>query len=230
MRPVGFSTGALARGDVAAALGMLRGSATTAIELSALRLHELGPLLDRLGDLDVSGYAHVSVHAPSRFGAGDEAAIAGALARRVPLGWPIILHADTIHDPGVWRELGARIAVENMDKRKPGGRTLGELAAVFAALPEASFCFDVGHARQIDRTMNEAYFLLKDLGRRLCQVHVSEVNTESRHDQLSRAAVLSFRKVARLVPEGVPLILETPATRAEIAAQTALAEEALSPG
>jgi hypothetical protein len=230
MRPIGFSTGALSRGDVATALGMLRGSATTAIELSALRLHELGPLLERLGDLDVSRYAYVSVHAPSRFGRDEEAAVAGALARLVPSGWPIVLHADTIHDPGAWRELGPRILVENMDKRKRGGRTLGELAAVFEALPEASFCFDVGHARQIDRTMNEAYFLLRDLGRRLAQVHVSEVNTESRHDPLSRAAVASFRKIARLVPAGVPLILETPATEAEIAAQAALAEEALSVG
>lgn len=211
MRPLGFSTGALARGDVARALAMLEGSGTAAIELSALRIHELDPVLAAINSADLSAYTHVSIHAPSRISAAEEGRVADALASLIPLGFPIVLHPDTIHDYGAWKQFGAQLCIENMDKRKPIGRTLSEIARVFEALPEASFCFDVGHARQIDRTMTEAYFLVTELARRLKQLHMSEVNAECRHDPLSFSAVASFLKMAPWVPVDVPIILETPA-------------------
>lgn len=230
MRRVGFSTGALAPGDAGRALGLLEGSTTTAIELSALRLHELRPLLDALPSLDLAPYSYVSFHAPSRFDASEEGAVADALAALVPLGWPIILHPDTIHDFGAWRPFGAQLCIENMDKRKPIGRTLGEIARIYEALPEASFCFDIGHARQIDRTMTEAHFLATELSRRLCQLHVSEVSAACRHDPMSYAAVASFRKVAPYLPEDTPVILETPLSidlRAGIQRQIAMVNDAI---
>jgi hypothetical protein len=95
-----------------------------------------------------------------------------------------------------------------MDRRKPIGRTLEELNIIFEKLPEAMFCFDIGHARQCDTTMTEAYRILREYSKRLCQVHVSEVNTVSRHDPLSFAAILAFAQVADLIPPWVPLILD----------------------
>ncbi len=233
--PVGYSTGALAPGDVPRALSLLAPFAEArAIELSALRLDELGPLLDALPGLDLSRFDYVSIHAPSRFSAADEAPIAEALAARVPDRFPIVLHPDTIHDPAAWRPLGRRLAIENMDRRKATGRTLVELGRVFDRLPEASFCFDVGHAHQVDRTMNDAFFLLHALGARLCQVHVSEVTTRGRHDPLSLPAVRAFHQVAAWVPPGVPLLVEAPVTTGSpaggpegIAAQMALTHKAL---
>lgn len=228
MRPIGFSTGALALGDTARALAMLQGSRTTAVELSALRLHELAPLLALLPTLDLSAFSYISVHAPSRYDAADEPRIIAALAAIVPFGWPIVVHPDTIHDFGGWRDLGALVAIENMDNRKPIGRTARELAGIFKELPAARFCFDIGHARQIDSSMGEAHFLVQELGPRLAQLHVSEVDAMSRHDPLSADAVAAFRKVAPWVPEDVPLILETPSTPSDFASQASLAAEALS--
>jgi hypothetical protein len=227
MRRIGFSTGAIAPGDVRRALAMLEGSSTNAVELSALRLHELTPVLEALPSLDLSPFAYVSFHAPSRFAADEEAGVARSLEALIPLGWPIILHPDTIHDFNVWRPFGAQLCIENMDKRKPIGRTLPEIARVFEELPEASFCFDIGHARQVDRTMTEAHFLISELGRRLCQVHVSELSAACRHDPLSFAAVSSFRKVAPWVPYAAPLILETPASEGELERQIAMVKNAL---
>src|SRR5580693_2147376 len=88
-------------------------------------------------------------------------------------------------------ELGPSVCVENMDKRKPGGRSVGELARIFAELPDATFCFDIGHARQFNPTMTEAWLILKEFGSKLRQVHVSEVNTRSKHDRLSYASILA---------------------------------------
>jgi hypothetical protein len=228
MRPIGFSTGALAFGDAARALTMLDGAHTTAVELSALRLPELAPLLALLPTLDLSGFEYISLHAPSSYDAAEEKAIVEALAAIVPFGWPIVVHPDTIHDFGAWRGLGALVAIENMDRRKPVGRTARELDGIFKQLPEARFCFDIGHARQIDATMNEAHFLVQELGPRLAQLHVSDVDALSRHDPLSADAVAAFRKVAPWVPEHVPLILETPSKPADFALQARLAADALS--
>jgi hypothetical protein len=119
------------------------------------------------------------------------------------------------------------LCVENMDKRKPIGRTANELESVFDQLPEASLCFDIGHARQVDSTMTEAYFILKRFSRRLRQVHLSEVNTRSKHDRLSYASVLAFREVAPLIPEDVPIILETPVSEDQLASEVQQATEAL---
>ncbi len=224
---VGYSTGALAPGDVPRAVALLSRRAR-ALELSALRLDELGPLLAALPGLDLSGFEYVSIHAPSRFAPSDEGPLAEALSAFVPLGYPVILHPDTIHDFGVWRRLGRGLAIENMDRRKPLGRTTLELGRVFDRLPEASFCFDIGHAHQVDRTMTDAFFLLRELGARLSQVHISEVTTRGRHDPLGRQAVAAFRKVAEWVPEGVPILVEAPAGHGGIDAQMALATEALA--
>jgi hypothetical protein len=230
MRAVGYSTGALAPGDAPRALALLASVPAAAVELSALRLAELGPLLDALPHLDLRRYRYVSIHAPSRFAAAEEAAVAEALASRVPEGVPIVLHPDTIHDPSRWRPLGRRIAIENMDRRKSLGRTVAELGRVFDQLPEASFCFDVGHAHQVDRTMTDAFFLLHALGARLSQVHVSEVTTRGRHDPVSRSAAAAFRTVAQWIPPEVPLLVEArpiPAAAGGIAAQMELAAQAL---
>lgn len=229
-RAIGFSTGAVAPGDPRGAIALLAGSGARAIELSALRLAELPPLLDAIPTLDLTGYDHVSVHAPSRFDRADEARVADALLARVPAGWPIVLHPDTIHDTAAWRAFGSRLFIENMDKRKVSGRTASELARVFEALPEAHFCFDVGHAHQIDRTMNDAWEILRTLGARLGQVHVSEVTTAGKHALLGRTAVAAFRKVAPEIPRGAPIIVESPALAREIAAELRFAQEAFHAG
>ena len=148
----------------------------------------------------------------------------------MPNNWPIVLHPDTIHDFSAWRVFGRQLAIENMDRRKPIGRTLEELNLIFEKLPDAMLCFDIGHARQCDTTMTEAYRILRAYSNRLCQVHVSEVNTASRHDPLSFAAILAFAEVANLIPCSVPVILESRVTQDQIEAEIEKAQKALPVG
>jgi len=75
--------------------------------------------------------------------------------------------------------------------------------------------------------MTEAWLILREFGSRLRQVHVSEVNTRSKHDRLSYASILAFQEVAHLIPESVPLILETPVPEGDIEEEIARAREAL---
>jgi hypothetical protein len=189
---------------------MVQSHKLDAVELSALRQPELIPLLDSLDSLDLSAFSYVSIHAPSQFELNSEEALWGRVHRELSRGWPIVVHPDALTDMGLWREFGPLLCIENMDKRKPIGRTMEELGRVFTSLPEASFCFDIGHARQCDPTMTEAVLILRAFGSRLREVHVSEVNTRSKHDTLSYTSILAFQQIAHLIPENIPLILETP--------------------
>ena len=80
----------------------------------------------------------------------------------------------------------------------------------FERLPDAAFCFDIGHARQVDPTMLEARRFLRHFQGRLAQVHMSFVNSSSHHERLNFEAAVAFRRVAGLIPKEIPIILETP--------------------
>jgi hypothetical protein len=227
MRPIGFSTGALAYADFRRGLTMTRDKNHEAVELSALRQAELFPLLENLNSLDLSGLDYVSIHAPSQFEPEWEPIARNRLREECWRGWPIVVHPDVLFDFSLWREFGELLCVENIDKRKPIGRSLGELSLIFEKLPQASFCFDIGHARQCDPTMTEAYLMLREFGSKLRQVHVSEVNTRSKHDPLSYASILAFQEVAHLIPADVPLILETPVAEDQMESEVAKVREAL---
>jgi len=209
MPPIGFSTGALARGDVRHGLDLLRNTNASAVELSALRQNELPALVAILDQLDLNQFDYVSVHAPSALEPEYENTALELLAQVQDRGWPIIVHPDAMHNRRAWARFGELLYVENMDIRKPIGQTAAHLATIFAELPQASLCLDLGHARQVDPTMSEAAQILLQFGNRLRQLHVSEVNAQSKHDPLSLEAVMAFRRVASLIPQNVPIILES---------------------
>jgi hypothetical protein len=207
---IGFSTGSLALDNVRLGLQMVEGHATAAIELSALREVELAPLLDSLDSLDLEKFSYISFHAPSKLVALTEHDVVTALLAVAKREWPIIVHPDVITDFQAWRRLEQWLCIENMDKRKPTGRTAAELAPYFEALPDATLCFDIGHARQIDPTMCEADSILRQYQAQLRQVHLSLVNSISGHEPLNHESMLAFRRVSHLLPANLPIILETP--------------------
>lgn len=208
MRFIGYSTGAIALGDFSRALTLLSPYAFQAIELSALRMDEVGPLLSALPNLALERYKYISFHAPSAFRE-DEEELLVALLSRLPTAWPIVLHPDAIYQVSRWASLESRLAIENMDRRKSTGRSVSELKEIFDVLPQARMCFDLGHARQVDPSMIGAYQLLKAFGDRIVQLHVSEVDTLNRHDVISLAAEMAFFQVRQFVPKASAVILES---------------------
>ena len=142
MALIGFSTGALAKGDFLSALTISRQLGLNAVELSALRTLELAPLVEFSIDADLIAFRYVSLHAPTDYVEDDEALVVDTLERTAHRGWPIIIHPDRIHSFELWRRLGARVLIENMDKRKPVGRTVEEPRShLLAQLPAAGMCF-----------------------------------------------------------------------------------------
>jgi len=207
MRFIGYSTGAIALGDFSRALNLLGAYDFQAIELSALRIAEVEPLLSALGNLDLKRYKYISFHAPSAFREEEEEHLVGLLSK-LPEAWPIVLHPDAIYRASRWTSLAPRLAIENMDRRKNTGRSVSELKHVFELLPQAKMCFDLGHARQVDPSMIGAYQLLKAYDERIVQLHVSEVDSLNRHDVISRAAEMAFSQIRQFVPKSAAVILE----------------------
>jgi hypothetical protein len=227
MRSVGFSTGALALDDFRGALNSLKDKGTDAVELSALRERELIPLIEALPSLDLRGFRHISVHVPSSMSPGFETVAAAKLREVADRGWLIVIHPDVINRYDQWTGFRDRLCVENMDKRKPVGQTAAQLQRIFERLPSASFCMDLGHARQVDPTMTEAFLILRRFRSRLKQLHISEVNSDSRHGEITLEAFMAFRKVAELIPEDVPVIVESRVPKPDIDREVRLVREIL---
>jgi hypothetical protein len=208
--PIGFSTGSVAHGDFKTALQILQDQDIRAIELSALREDELQPLFLAINDLDLAKYDYVSVHAPGKRIHLAEKDLVSMLVAFAEKAWPIIVHPDIICEVGLWRILGNKLCIENMDKRKPCGRTMFGLKEIFNQLPEAGFCLDVAHAKQVDPTMTECYLMIREFRDKLLQLHVSDVTTESKHIPLNGQAIVAYQKMVKYLPEDLPVILESP--------------------
>lgn len=175
--PIGASTGYLAgmRGDWSGLLEAVEQTSTFATELAALSEPELKDLRYFLAHVGPLPFHYLSVHAPVKQLRAEEEEMVSWLAA-LPLSVrAIVAHPDTIHDFALYRTLGSRLVIENMDARKATGRTPDELAPVFAQLPEAGFCFDIAHAWSIDPSMKLAGELLDRFGGRLRHVHLSSL-------------------------------------------------------
>jgi hypothetical protein len=221
MSSTGFSTGAIAQSDFATALRLLEPLDAEAVELSALRLAELEPLVDALNAIDLRRYEHVALHAPSSFLPEEEHQVITLLKRVADRGYLVVVHPDVMHELPAWRVLGDRLCIENMDKRKSTGRTVAELRLYFDQLPEASFCFDIAHARQVDASMMVAFRLLREFGARIRQVHISEVDTGSRHARMSPSAADDYAQVLRHVPPQAAFIIEAQVPSDQLAVELA---------
>lgn len=208
MRTFGYSTGAVALGDFSCALDLLSSHDFQAIELSALRITEVEPLIQALPDLNLKKYKYISFHAPSFFREEEEEHLV-SLLEKLPEEWPIILHPDSIYQISRWSALAWRLAIENMDRRKNTGRSVSELSRFFELLPQARMCLDLGHARQVDPSMICAYQMLTTFTGRIVQLHISEVDTLNRHDVISLAAEMAFFQIRQYIPKSVAVILES---------------------
>jgi hypothetical protein len=224
----GFSTGALAKNNFELAIDLLNKSTANAIELSALREEEVEGLVRKVNSLNLDKFQYISFHAPSKLRFMHEIELIDLLEPIVRKGWPIIVHPDIITNYNSWEKISNCIYIENMDKRKNIGRTTFDLKEIFLKLPNASFCFDIAHARQVDPTMTEAYCMITKFADKLKEIHISSVNTESKHEPLTFEVLLAFKKVARVLPSNIPIILESPTTPDKIEHEMNLATSILS--
>lgn len=212
MHLIGWSTGALLpkgeKTNYSLAIKLLNSIPFTAIEFGILREWEMPIFLDCLPDLDISSFDRISFHA-CKVKELTEEEMFKQIEPVIEKGWPIICHPGMITNYSLWGELGNQLYIENMDNRKGTfGKTVEEMEQIFDKLPDASMCFDIGHAKQIDPTM--------ELGRELCvkfaskvkEIHLSEVDSITcGHKPIDHNTLRAFGKITNVFPN-CPIILE----------------------
>jgi hypothetical protein len=205
---IGFSTGALEKGNYRKALHWLQQQNVRSVELSALRYEELDPLIEHLDELRLDTFSYVSFHAPSYFAREREEHVVAQLTKVASRGWNIVAHPDVIYSPRLWEEFGSQLLIENMDRRKALGRTVSEMETALSLLPRARICLDVAHARQMDTTLTLLWSLVKAFGSRIGEVHISELDSRCRHHAMSWQSVSDYRRFAAVL-QRLPVIIES---------------------
>jgi hypothetical protein len=210
-RTVGASTGYMSDsyGNWPALLERAIATSTLAVELSALSELELPSLVDFLSAANALPFLFVSVHAPTRDRQLAEPDLVATLAHIVDRADAIVVHPDTLVDASAYRELGASLVIENMDRRKAFGQTAEHLDQIFDALPEAGLCFDVPHAASVDPTLGVAREILDRHGARLRHVHLSSLDSDCHHQPLTGDDEQRFADLLERCRD-VPWILEAP--------------------
>jgi sugar phosphate isomerase/epimerase len=208
---VGCSTGYMVddRSDWATLVARAAETSSSAIELSALSEEELPGLLDYLATAPRLPFHFVSVHGPTKGRSIPDSDLVDQLRGLPPWVSAIVLHPDSMADVAPYGALGRRLVIENMDARKHDGQTVRDLKPLFAALPEARFCFDVAHAKAVDPSMEVGSALLSSFATRLSHVHVSSLDEQQHHVPLTRDDEALFSDLLRRCAD-VPWILEAP--------------------
>ena len=209
--PLGASTGYMQdlRGNWERQVATAWEVSPFAIELSALAETELPSLCEYLSGARNLPFRYISIHGPSKQRQLPEKELVLELCRLAEYADGVVMHPDTIERPGLYRPLGHKLLLENMDARKSTGRTAEELASAFAELPEAGFCFDIAHAWSIDPSMAVASELLDRFGDRLRHLHLSSLSPDLHHVPLTAAHEETFRPILERCVD-VPWIFEAP--------------------
>jgi hypothetical protein len=217
MRPIGFSTGSLmfsshAFDDAAEILAFTNASA---IEFSALREHELAPLIAGVPKyLRLLADRRITFHAPSKIELLTEAEVIDQLLELSDGYYSIVVHPNVIDDFEKWKIFGSRLMIENMDSRKDCAQTADQMHKLFEELVEARLCLDIGHAIQVGfakAPSNKLQVLEEFLDRfknRLGQIHWSEVNCIGMHAPPHHDTYVNLIKVRDKINRNVPIICE----------------------
>ena len=206
---IGFSTGALEKSDFKSAIHWLLHNHVRSMELSAIRMEELEPLVNALESLPTARFQYVSFHAPSFFPKEAERLVVRLLGHVASRGWNIIVHPDMIRTHSLWVPFGSHLLIENMDRRKTIGKTVGELKSIFQSLPDARLCLDVAHARQMDTTLTLLAQIISAFSTRIAEIHISELDSWCQHQPMSAGAVMDYQLFASLFDAKLPVIIES---------------------
>jgi hypothetical protein len=162
-------------------------------------------LLDLLRSFD-----YRSIHLPDLSSARQDGVTIGAYLN---MAGQLDAHSLTIHPHTVkdWSlpatTFGSRLAIENMDWRKPFGRYPDELEQVFRKAPASKWTFDVNHIYSIDPTMALGEEFYRRFGDRLAHYHLSGFAGEA----LPHTTLLNTRQgqMMAAIYDNKPIIIES---------------------
>ncbi|MFH0891050.1 MAG: hypothetical protein V1856_03390 [Candidatus Liptonbacteria bacterium] len=210
-RIIGFNTGCLREEfRFPGAAGKIREIGCNALEISLTEDRWKDDWLKELKAEDLSGFEHVSLHAPKLDFSGGEKGqeiLSGIKrfnenVRRLDL---IVIHPDTISDFSGLENCGLPIGMENMDQRKKTHRTIEDMEKLFRDFAGFSMVLDVNHAFVNDPSYELGRTFVKKFEDKIKEVHLSGFKTL--HDPLFEN---EQAELVRTISElEVPIIIES---------------------
>ena len=193
---IGFTSGELDMDNIDNAAKIALESGLDTIELSCLKIPELHNALRRFKNIEFDKFKHISFHCPSHVTEYEEEYIFMVVKEFIKRhDWNIVVHPYIVHRYDLWRTLGNKILIENMYNKYKIWHTADQLQVLFNELPEASFCLDIGHVKQVDYTLNEMKTLCTVFKDRLKEIHVSEVEVNGHHAPLNESTIIVLREL-----------------------------------
>ncbi len=177
---LGFSTGCFYKTSLSLAerLAIIRDTGCRVTELGLVKLPSFNSgELERLTADDFAGFNHISLHAPKfEYGRNGGTYAIFEKIRQVnavrTLDW-VVVHPDDVVDFSVFKEMGFKVAFENMDNRKASHKTPGDLVGLLAENPQFGFVLDVNHSFSNDPSMQLVADFYEKLGDRIIEIHLS---------------------------------------------------------
>lgn len=146
----------------------------------------------------------LSIHLPLS----DDPERLAAWAQSLPLN-RFVLHPERPEILPLFRPLGSRLLIENMDGSRGSWRTPDELEEVFEELPEAGVCLDLAHVELIDPSLSLAEEFFARYSERIRQLHLSRLASDYWHLPLTDQALARFAPLLEQA-KSIPWVIEAP--------------------
>ncbi|MBU0598642.1 hypothetical protein KKF61_06685 [Patescibacteria group bacterium] len=217
----GFSTGVLHKEtDAKHALYIMKQLGCQAVELGFIRKSRIDDgWLESIEAKDLVGFKYVSFHAPKMYYKNNEETheilnlIENFYKKVYPLDM-VVFHPDNVIELEVFNNLPFPVGFENMDNRKPFGKTSSDLLKLLKKNSKFHFILDVNHLKTNNQDMPQLDEFYNKLGTRLAHYHVSGLTSKLTHAPLYLTKQLDLLAAVRDTSK--PIICESLLTSGNI--------------
>jgi len=209
---LGFTTGELKPISIESKIEKYKELGCRAIELGLVDvgINERWLAVKKITPKQLEGFDHVSVHAPGGSFVYKKDKTTFAILDKLQILYDkfqfrhAIIHPDRVEDWSVFDKYSFSIATENMDSRKPIGKSVNSLKKIFDKV-DCKLVLDINHSYVNDKSLalvGEFYNAFKD---RITEIHLS--GYETLHDPLFKTKQI---EIIKAIPDkNLPIIIES---------------------
>lgn len=202
---LGFSTGCLYRTHERVSketFSFFRSLGCNAIEITCRDEKDIEKLIAEIVPADLTGFDHVSLHAPTIF----DPDIVELLqkANEIFHFKNIVVHPSEVESWNVLQRFELPYAAENMDWRKEIGKYAESMEDIFSKV-DVSMILDLNHCFTNDPSMRLAKDMFEKFGKRISEIHLS--GFEKLHEPLFRTKQIEI--IEAIPDKSLPIIIES---------------------
>lgn len=211
---LGFNTGKLNNLSVIEKINLFKEIGCNAIEFSVINFNDFDLIKKDIAKINPNDFSYRSLHGALKIGEEkimyrDDQFSRDILkktqwlceALKIEL---VVMHPDRVEDWSVFKNYNIPIAVENMDRNKTMGKTVGDLKNIFSNLG-VPMVLDVNHCYTIDKTMGLTKEFSDAFAARIKEIHLS--GFVNYHEMLAKTKQIEI--IESIPNKNLPIIIES---------------------